>query len=210
MKLIYLLASVLLLVKAYPDTNNTNDTWKIIKNSPFCSCSAEFYYQQNNMDDGKVIRTGFLCPRYYYDLYDNQNIFQARGITRVLSLGFFDCNLVDIDVYNNEDYIGKISGKIFTRSRAKFVFYNDFGMEIANACLSEKTSIFLISSSNKVITNFEGQFFGDQGCLEITFNSSENSTIHPSLIKIFAAFVSDYQKSFLPKPEKETHHHHYH
>ena len=112
MKIIYLLLPILLFTKVHSDPTDFNNNWKIIKNSPVCSYSAEFFYKRNNSDDGKVVRTGLLCPRYYYDLFDNQNNFLARGITRVFSLGFLSCNLADIDVYENENYIGSISGKM--------------------------------------------------------------------------------------------------
>lgn len=213
MKLIYFILSITCLSGAYRDLTipeKSLDKWEIRKNSPFLSYSADFFCSKNSNSFGKVVRTGLLCPRYYYDVYDNDGVYQARGITRFLSLGIFYENLMDIDVYAaNNSYIGSIEGKFITRSRAKFAFYNADSREIASAYLDAKTSDFLIISSQNelnVLAKLKGNTCGEVGILDLEFSSGK-SNIDENMLKIFAAFISDYHESFLEKP-KEIHHHH--
>ena len=93
-------------------------TWRIVKNKPFFSLTAEFECRKNEDLDGKLIRTGRFAPRYYYDLYDSKHQFLARGITRAFSLGQIFPWGMEIDVYDmNGDYLGLIDGKTFTWAR---------------------------------------------------------------------------------------------
>ena len=210
MKLIYLIFFILFLSNAYCDTaiEQQYENWEVIKNSPFLSFSAEFSYTKNNANLGKVVRNGILCPRYYYDVFDNKNNFLARGITRFFSFGLFSQNLMDIDIYSeNDSYIGCIEGKYITRSRSKFVFYNDQGYESAAAYLDAKTADFLIvSSQGVVIAKIKGNTCGEVGILDMEYYPTKSS-IDENMLKIFGAFVSDYHESFLEKP-KEIHHYH--
>jgi len=203
---------VLLLSKAFSNDNLQNkDNWVIQKSSPFLSYSAEFSYLKGEIKDSVVIRTGLLCPRYFYELYDLENNFQARGITRFFSLGFLSPEFIDIDVYDdNQNCIGLIQGKIFTKSRAKFVFYDYKQEEIAVACLEAETFDFLIVSAKdgtKILAKLTGNTFGEVGIINMEL-VSKNMNLDERLLKIFGAYVSDWHEEFLEKP-KEIHHHHY-
>jgi len=222
MKLITLLFSVMILSNIYAHPKEyrkinlvieeqENNKWEIRKNSPFLSYSAEFVFKQADVNNGKVIRTGLLCPRYFYDVYDANDAFQARGITRFISLGFFSPDLIDIDVYDTSDvFIGSIVGKIIRRSRAKFIFYDTIGNTSAIAYLDAKTSDFLLVSPQdemNVFAKVKGNTYGDVGIVEMEF-ISRNSNVDEKMLKIFGAFISDYHESFL-EPPKEIHHHHH-
>ena len=122
------------------------DHWRITKQvSPF-SYTAEFPMNRNGVFGGRVVRTGLLTPRYYYDLYDAEGRFQVRGITRICSLGFlFDWG-TEIDLYKENQLIGMIQGQFFTSSRAKFVIYDEQGRDRFSAYLNDESPDFLILS----------------------------------------------------------------
>jgi hypothetical protein len=207
MKYVYIILSFFCLSSIYTNPQINSDKIEVIKNSPFLSYSAEFVFNENNQSTSKVIRTGFLCPRYYYDLYENNN-FMTRGITRFFSIGAFNPYLMDIDVYHLNRYIGSIAGKLLKKSRAKYIFYDEYNNNVATAYLEAKTADFVIvSNKNEVIAKLIGKTFGDVGMIEIDF-INKNSDLDINLIKIFASFISDYHESFLEYP-KEVHHHHY-
>jgi len=174
---------------------------QVIKNSPFLSYSAEFIFQNDANCLGKIIRTGFMCPRYYYDLYDNDEGFTARGITRAFSLGLIYSRATDIDIYDNQDnVIGMIIGKILKRSRIKFNFYDAYQNPTATAYINGETNdIILVSANNpsKILAKFTGQSFGEVGYINIDFISGD-TTIDVRIIKVFAAFVSDFYENFMP------------
>jgi len=218
MRLFCLFISLVIFSNVHSETTkDIKDTsMSVIKNSPFASYSSEFVFKNGDNNLGKVIRTGLCCPRYYYDLYNANNTFELRGITRFLSLGFFDPFLIDIDIYDNHSsYVGSIEGKIITRSRAKFSFVDVIGNVKAICYLDAKKFDFLIVSPQdelKIIAKIEGNTYGDVGLIDLKFLSNETN-MNLGFLKIFAAFISDYQESFLPPPEEIHHYHesnHYH
>ena len=121
--------------------------WTIVKNAPPFSYTAEFGIQKGEIPIGKIVRTGLFTPSYYYDFFDVNDVLQVRGIARVFSLGFFFSWGMDIDFYEEGRLIGTIQGKIFTHSRAKFVFYNAKGVALANAHLNDESCNFLVVDS---------------------------------------------------------------
>ncbi|NGX63793.1 MAG: hypothetical protein KR126chlam6_01207 [Candidatus Anoxychlamydiales bacterium] len=211
MRLLIFIASIFMLVKGYSaaDIVSSDDNWTIHKNSPFLSYSAEFGFKKNKINEGKVIRTGFMCPRYYYDLYDKENNFQLRGITRFLSIGFFQPSFMDIDIYEGNNLIAQVQGKILARARAKFNFYDAFGKKTATAYLNAKSADFLVVSpqGDDIIAHLKGSTFGEVGPLQMKFDEIDFA-VDKRVLKIFAAFISDYNEHFIPKPEEVHHHHH--
>ncbi|MBN2478974.1 MAG: hypothetical protein JXA94_01975 [Parachlamydiales bacterium] len=173
--------------------------WQIIKNSPFMSYSAEFLFKKGDVSDGKVIRTGFMCPRYYYDVYDDVGYFKARGITRFFSVGFIAPSAMDIDVYDGDNYLGLIQGKVFTRT-IKFTFFNQLDQLVATAFLDARSADILIVENNnveKIIAKISGESFGDYGFLKVAFEAL-NENIDERILKVFGAFISDYHQRFTP------------
>jgi len=174
---------------------------QVIKNSPFLSYSAEFIFQNDDICLGKIIRTGFMCPRYYYDLYDQNGSFSVRGITRALSIGLIFPRVTDIDVYDSRNnFIGMLQGKVLKRSRAKFNFYDESQRPTAIAYINgETTDIVIVSSENptKIFAKFTGQTFGEVGALNIDF-ISHDCPVDDRIMKVFSAFISDFYETFLP------------
>lgn len=183
--------------------------WQIQKKDPLLSYSAEFLLTSEGTPLGCVKRTGFLCPRYTYYLYDSKGDFEAHGTTRILSLGFFDPHLVDIDIYDSHTYIGMIQGKMFSRSRSKYIFYGALGQKIAVAYLNDKKPELLLfnGEENALLAKLDTLSYGDIGLVNLQFLSSYSSDMR--FLKIFTAFVSDHHSSFTPPPE-EIHHYHTH
>ncbi len=205
MKKFFLVPFLLLLATVYADDKQDNG-WTIVKNSALFSYTAEFGITKADRCTGKVVRTGLFTPRYYYDLVDANNQLQVRGITRAFSLGMLFAWGMEIDLYDADHYIGMIQGKIFTSSRAKFVFYNGAGDAVANAYLNDETCNFLIVSAQNegaVIAELKGKAYGDSAIWEMKpmkypLNMDERA------LQIFAGFVSDYQKDFVRPPKKEV------
>ncbi|NGX36598.1 MAG: hypothetical protein K1000chlam1_01447 [Candidatus Anoxychlamydiales bacterium] len=204
MKFLSILISSLLLTKAFANPTPPVERIapiQVIKNSPFLSYSAEFFFQNDYASLAKIIRTGFMCPRYFYDLYDKDGGFSARGITRALSVGLLFPRVTDIDIYDNQDkFIGMFLGKILKRSRAKFNFYDEKENPNAIAYINgESTDIIIVSPDNpaKIFAKFTGQSFGEVGSLNIDFISND-CPIDDRIMKVFAAFVADFYETFMP------------
>lgn len=206
MQKIAILLSLLLLNATFASDRD----WRMVKNSPIISYTADFSCKRGDQSDGHVVRSGVLCPRYNYDLFDANDQFQARGITRFFSLGFIYSWGMEIDVYDDTTYLGLIEGKVITKARAKFNIYSGSNRHIASAYLNTETAEFIICSGadeSQVIAELQGKAFGDVSSWEMKFKDTDIE-IDERLLKIFAAFVADYHSHFLPKP-KEIHHHHY-
>ncbi|NGX56738.1 MAG: hypothetical protein K1060chlam5_00984 [Candidatus Anoxychlamydiales bacterium] len=209
MKIFYILISYIFITNIFSNTTETPNNLEVIKNSPFLSYSAEFIFKEKDKKKAKIIREGLATPRYYYDLYDENSNHIARGVTRFFSLGLLNPYLMDIDVYNSNLYLGNISGKIIKRSRAKFMFYDENGINTAIAYLDAKKPDFIIVSAKnetEIIAKLIGSVYGDVCVVNIEFVKN-NSDLDPKLLKIFTAFVSDFYEKFL-EPPKQIHHYH--
>ena len=207
MKYSFFLAFLLLIAKSYAGSSQEGEyQWSVNKRNAYFSLSAEFDCKRGDALLGSGFRTYAGCPRYYYDLFDAQNAFEARGITRFFSLGMLASWGMDIDLYDPQGvFIGLIEGKVFTRSRAKFIFYDARSVPVANAFLNTETAEFVITpaSSDTTILGFlKGRDFGDIASWELT--SFRPLPIDPRILKVFALFVADYHRDFLPQP-KEVH-----
>ncbi len=191
---------------------SSEESWTILKNSPVFSLSAEFDCKRGEVTEAKVIRKGRFCPRYYYDLYDaTGEKFLARGITRAFSLGFIFPWGMEIDVYDGNIVIGKIEGKLFTKARAKFIFYDGNKMQTAIAYLNTEASDFVIvtpQNEGVVIADLAGKAYGDVSVWQMSFGDVRLQ-VDPRMLQIFAAFVSDYHSEFLPPPKVENHYYFY-
>ncbi len=201
MKRLWMLLGLLVASQVYSDEDNT---WRAMKYKSFFSLSADIDIKQGDAPAGHVVRTGGLCPRYHYDLYNAQNVFQARGVTRAFSLGFLFSWGMQIDVCDPAgSAIGMIQGQMFTRARAKFYFYNAQGQTTGIAYLNNKTPDFMIVSPNDeslVLAELHGKTYGDLGAWEMKLLEGFDQ-IDESLLKIFSAFAADYQADFEEPPK---------
>ena len=164
--------------------------------------STEFYFK--NIDNcclEKVIRTGGMCPRYFYDLYDTEGYFSARGITRAFSWGLIDKRRPTIDIYDYQDnFIGVIESKFQKGSNLQFNFYNAHHNLAAIAYINKEMQEIIIVSPddpNQIFSKFRGQSgFEEAVFLNISF-TSDCCPIDNRIIKIFAALIADFYDNFI-------------
>ena len=210
MKVIIALFTTLLFVNSgFCDSAETpRETWIVVKDAPLLSLSADFSFKVGAANTGSIVRSGLLCPRYYYDLYDAQNQFQARGITRAFSLGLLFSWGIEIDVYGLDSvYVGSIEGQTLTKTRAKFAFYGSVGELRAFAYLNSKKANLLVVDpidQTNVIAELSGDAFGDVSTWTVKVRR-ELTAADESLLKIFAAFAADYHSSFSEPPKQVIH-----
>ena len=200
--LFLILGAKLVPIQAHAD--NSCQSLRVIKNSNLFSLSAEFDFKNGGVSTDKVLRTGGLSPRYFYDLFDVDHNFQARGISRAISLGAFYSWGVEIDHYDtHESYIGLIQGELLTRSRAKFSFYDGNGRRTLIAYLNtESPELLIVSAQDEgiILAKLKIESYGDVGTIDINL-LHDSDDIDDRAFKIFSAFVADYNWEFLPPPK---------
>jgi len=186
---------------------HAESNWVMTKNSTPLSYYVEFNCLQEDALAGKVVRSGFLTPRYCYDLYSPEGTFLARAISRVLSLGVFCPNQMEFDIYDEMNgYVGYIGGKFWTKG-TKFIFTNAAGLETGSALLSSDAdqAIFsFLSSNNSIVATLEGKLSGDLSTWELN-DVKPPLGIDARALKLFGAFISDFHDSFIRKPEIHNH-----
>ena len=210
MKMTFFFALLTLLTALYSD-EHPSAGWSVSKQAAPLSYSVEFFIKQEENTLSRVVRSGLFTPRYYYDVYNSNDNFVMRGITRAFSLGLLFNWGIEMDLYDaSEQHVGMICGEFWSSSRAKFAFYDLNGRIIAHAYLNDESCNFmLVSNENekKPLAEFKGKVYGDASMWEM---KPKSAPIHveESALYIFAAFISDFQRSFI-RPPKVIHHHHY-
>ncbi len=195
-------ACLLIVTAVYADVANSHN-WSITKDSFPLSCTAVFNVKKTDAPGAKVVRSGLFTPRYYYDLCDENGNLLVRGITRAFSLGMLVAWATEIDLYDENRWIGMIKGEIWTTSRAKFSFYDGASQLMASAHLDDESCNFLIVSAQdqgQVLAELIGKSYGDASFWEMKFHSYP-PTVDERALHIFAGFVSDFQKWFVRRPK---------
>lgn len=173
---------------------------EVLKSSSPFSYHAEFECRKEE-GAGKVVRSGICCPRYFYDLYDEEGEFALRGITRVFSLGIISPYQTEIDIYTAEGrFVGAIKGAFWSNARAKFTFYVG-NNEVATAYLHAENPEFALTSNvgkNTLLGTIKGEVFGDFSSWK--FFQEEALPFEENFLKIFMAFAGDFDRNFLRKP----------
>lgn len=154
---------------------------------------------------GSVKKSQFRI-RSHYDL-SNKDGWQATGITRVVSLGSLYPWAKEIDIYDTRGVkIGFIDGNFATIESAKFTLYEydeqGTATEIGIAYASPIFNRFVIVSTNDnphPIAELN-RYYGDQNW-SVSVHYPEK--IDDRIIRIFAAFVIDYEDKFLASPEDD-------
>lgn len=197
----YLLTLLSFVTMAYAETE-----WVMLRCSTPLSYYVNFDCIQNEALTAKVVRSGLCMPRYYYDLYSPEGTFLARAITRMVSLGLFYPSQMEFDIYDDANaYLGYIGGKFWTNG-AKFAFANADGVGTGVAFLSSDSghaTFSILSSTNKVVATLKGTLSGDLSEWELDVKKPLD--IDSRVLKIFAAFISDFHDSFIRKPEVHYH-----
>ncbi len=180
---------------------HSQQEWVITKYSAPLSYYVHFDCLQEDILTDKIVRSGLLTPRYYYDLYSSEGTFLARAVNRVLSLGLLFPSQMEFDIYDETNaYIGYIGGKFWTNGKAKFEFLNADGVETGFALLSSDSdqAIFSILSPTKtVVATLNGSLSGDLSKWELDVKKTVD--IDSRSLKIFTAFISDFHDSFIQK-----------
>jgi hypothetical protein len=198
MRFIFLCIAFLGMVKAYPA-----EGLSFTRISPFFAYSVECQLKKGEQPDGKVVRTGLCCPRYYYDLFDEEGLFRARAITRVFSLGMLvSPSALEMDLYDEtEQWIGSIEGQVFVDARASYLFYNAERRLTGIAYLDSESADFLILSPEDQGRNplaiYKGKLFGEFSSWKMKV-LDDSLEIDERLLKIFGGFIADYHTSFIP------------
>lgn len=180
--------------------------WKITKRSSPLDYTVNFTIRKDGVTAGRVTRTGLLTPRYFYDLYDENEKLIIRAITRPFSLGLLLPWAIAMDLYEGSSKIGMICGKFWSNSRAKFAFKNGAGQVFANAYLNSEKCSFLLVPANEdydKCVEFLGKPFGDASIWSIK-PASTTLPADEKMINIFVAFAADYQEFFIRRPENHT------
>ena len=194
-------------VKPMPPVKSGGEEWSITKDGGIFAYTVDFHMAKDSQDLGRVQRKGLFTPRYSYAIYDAEGNLVAYSLTRFLSPGFFFVGLTDIDVWDADNqYIGGIFGKFWTTSRAKFDFYAGKENHIASAHLHSETTDFVIAANYgkkgmRPIGKISAEGYGDMSEIEVSLKQKFQDD---RLLKIFAAFVSDYHDYFIVKPENNT------
>lgn len=129
----------------------------------------------------------------------------ARGVAKLFSLGTLVKSLRKIDLYNEFDKkMGSINGSFTTSEKGKFTFLNRKKKPLATAYIDKTgSSVTIVNSVNEFIPialfrrSFipEGDYFWE-------IKIFDEHALEPSMLYIFAAFVTDTCWPSEMKPEK--------
>ncbi|PCI93831.1 hypothetical protein COB11_04685 [Candidatus Aerophobetes bacterium] len=197
---LFILLSVLFALcfsTSYAETvkNSTRYHFKVSKKE--YRFSTFFEIDSEDAPRGNV-KKSFFRMRTNYDLSDI-NGWQATGIVRVMSLGLLFTWAKEIDMYDTTgQYIGMIDGQAMTTAAARYSIYDGSNNLVGIAFLDQNCSGFTIThpkSEAYTIARLKRNFVQDtvDGWDIIVY---EKDLIDARIIRIFAAFVCDYQNTF--------------
>ena len=146
---------------------------------------------------GTVQKSAFRI-RTNYDLSDKKG-WQATGISRILSLGSLYLWATQIDIYdNNGASIGMIDGNLATIESAKFSLYryDELGVahEVAVAVANQDFTQFTLTTEDSYQPIGELNRDRAAGTWSVVIDTP--NVIDDRVVRIFAAFVIDYQDKF--------------
>lgn len=168
---------------------------------------SEFYQIKSPLEEtyaGSVKKSAFRI-RTNYDL-SNKDGWQATGITRIISLGSLYVWAKEIDIYDTRGVqIGFIDGNLATLESAKFTIYdydelgkaNAIGIAYANSNFDR--FVIVPSTTNPHLIAELNRNLNDKNW-SISVHSPE--LIDDRIIRIFSAFVIDYEDKFLANTEE--------
>lgn len=145
--------------------------------------------------EGRVV-SNFFHARTTYDLYNAAGVYEGQGICRALSLGVLCSWARDIDIYDATGVcIGLIQGQVLTTAAAKFNFYDAYGQLVCSAYQNYNQSSFNMldaSPMERMMGVVKRNAIADEW--DVTLYQSD--IVDHRCLKIFSAFVSDYQDSW--------------
>lgn len=144
--------------------------------------------------------------RSNYQLFDTKGLFEAQGLSDLLSLGALKTWATDIKVYDYEGkYIGMIDGQMVINSRAQFSFYDKDDSRVAIALVESEgmsVHISLPSYNNVAVASLKRV---DIARLTDHWEVSvyDPAQIDLRVLKIFSSFIADYQNKWLPDDDDD-------
>lgn len=158
------------------------------------------YYEMDGSQgyEGRAIKNA-ISIHTCYELYDANGTYVAEGVCRILSLGALFSWAREIDVYDEtHNFIGLIDGQTWTSASAKYTISDATGRLVAYAYLDYNSAGFTITDTTKAekpIAYLKRNF--SQGDWQVTMYA--NSPLDVRILKVFSAFVIDYQDVFSTK-----------
>ncbi len=152
------------------------------------------------------VKKSELRIRTNYDL-SNKDGWQATGITRIISLGSLYPWAKEIDVYDTRGVqIGFIDGNLATLESAKFTIYDYdeagtatvIGTAYANPSFDRFVILSTIDNPHP-IAELNRDFSNRNWHVSVHYPQQ----IDDRIVRIFSAFVVDYEDKFLVSPEVE-------
>lgn len=167
--------------------------YSVIKN-PY-RFSSYFEMMGEKRYEGRVV-SNFFHVRTTYDLYDTNGHYEGQGICRMLSLGALFSWARDIDLYDKSGFcIGMIQGSVWTASKAKFNLYDAQGVLIASAYQNNNASSFNLLDASP-LKRLVGVVKRNATADEWEVTLYQNDMVDHRILKIFSAFISDYQDNW--------------
>jgi hypothetical protein len=166
--------------------------YSVIKNSYVFST----YFEMIGPEDyeGRVTKNS-VSVRNFYKYYNAEGGYRGQGITRLASLGPLYKWGADIDIYDEHGKkAGVIYGKLWSTAKAKFEMYNERHDLVAIAYYGYNREGFSLMKSGKIESLIGYMKAAPNTNIEVVIYDREG--IDERIIKIFSAFVSDFQKSF--------------
>jgi hypothetical protein len=155
---------------------------------------------------GSVKKSAFRI-RTNYDL-SNVDGWQATGITRIISLGSVYTWAKEIDIYDTRGVqIGFIDGNLATLEAAKFTIYDydeagkatAIGIAYANSTFNRFVILSTIDSPHP-IAELDRNFNEKNWSISVHYPEK----IDDRIIRVFAAFVTDYEDKFLTNTDDDV------
>lgn len=155
------------------------------------------YYEMDGSNgyEGRAVKNA-ISIHTCYELYDANGTYVAEGVCRILSLGALFSWAREIDVYDEaHNKIGFIDGQAWTTASAKYAISDATGHLIAYAYLDYNAAGFTITDTTK----------NERPIAYLKRNKSQsdwavtmyaNSPLDVRILKVFSAFVVDYQDIF--------------
>jgi len=169
--------------------------YTIIKN-PY-AFSTYFELLRPDGYEGRVIKNA-ISVRSIYDLHDEEGVYEGQGICRLFSLGLLFSWARDIDIYDAEgESIGLICGRVWSGSKAKFEIYDVDENLVAIAYYNRNRSGFSLMKNGKV-ESLAGYLKRNPAFQSTDWDLMlyDNSLMDRRILKIFSAFISDYQDTY--------------
>lgn len=191
-------------LQATSQSTQPNTTMFTINEKEYLFSNA-FEFSSNATPCGLVEkkRFAYLHLTNHYDYYDELGNWQARGVSRLFSLGALFSWGTEIDVKDNQNNtIGMIDGQIATLASARFSIYEydtkgKWHLKGIAFMDDEKRSFSIVDpENNKHLLGSLNRIFLPNLRDHWQCKVFDTNAIDMRIIKVFAAFAVDHQEYF--------------